>query len=94
MDVTREDVLRCARLADLRLEEAEIEPMRHAMAQLLTHAQSLDALDLAGVEPTLHALPLALPRREDVEGECLSQAEALGNAPAAEQGHFRVPKAR
>ena len=94
MDVTREDVLRCARLADLRLEEAEVEPMRQAMAQLLTHAQSLDALDLAGVEPTFHALPMALPRREDVPGESLSQAEALGNAPDVDQGHFRVPKAR
>jgi len=94
MDVTREDVLRCARLADLRLEEAEVEPMRQAMAQLLTHAQSLDALDLADVEPTFHALPMALPRREDVPGESLSQAEALGNAPDADQGHFRVPKAR
>ncbi len=94
MDVTREDVLRCARLADLRLEEAEVEPMRQAMAQLLTHAQSLDALDLAGVEPTFHALPGPLPRREDVPGGSLSQAEALGNAPDADQGHFRVPKAR
>jgi aspartyl-tRNA(Asn)/glutamyl-tRNA(Gln) amidotransferase subunit C len=94
MDVTREDVLRCARLADLRLEEAEVEPMRQAMEQLLTHAQSLDALDLADVEPTFHALPMALPRREDVPGESLSQAEALGNAPDADQGHFRVPKAR
>ena len=46
MDVTREDVLRCARLAHLRLAEEEIEPMRQAMAQVLTHAASLDELDL------------------------------------------------
>jgi Asp-tRNA(Asn)/Glu-tRNA(Gln) amidotransferase C subunit len=37
---------------------------------------------------------MALPRREDVPGESLSQAEALGNTPDADQGHFRVPKAR
>ena len=93
MDVTREDVLRCARLADLRLEEAEIEPMRRAMEELLTHAQSLDALDLAGVEPTTHALPMTLPRREDAVVASFTQAQALGNAPEAAEGLFRVPKA-
>ena len=42
MDVTREDVLRCAALAHLSLREEEIEPMRMAMARMLTHAASLD----------------------------------------------------
>lgn len=93
MDVTREDVLRCAKLADLRLAEEEVEPMRRAMEQLLTHAQSLDALDLAGVEPTTHALPMTLPRREDAVVASFTQSQALSNAPDAAEGLFRVPKA-
>ncbi len=93
MDVTREDVLRCAALAGLRLEEAEIEPMRDAMARMLARAERLKALDLDGVEPMAHALALALPRREDVPAAPLEPAEALANAPEAEDGHFRVPKA-
>jgi aspartyl-tRNA(Asn)/glutamyl-tRNA(Gln) amidotransferase subunit C len=93
MDVTREDVLRCAALAGLRLEEDEIEPMRDAMARMLARAGRLQALDLADVEPMTHALALALPRREDLPTEPLDAAQALANAPEAEDGHFRVPKA-
>lgn len=91
MDVTREDVLRCAELARLSLREAEIEPMRQAMAQLLTHAASLDELDLEQVEPMLGGLAQA-PRREDQVTASFSQAEALANAPDQDRGQFVVPK--
>lgn len=92
MDVTREDVLHCAKLARLSLREDEIEPLRRAMAQLLSRAEKLDALPLEGVEPMLHALQTALPRRGDEVGPSFTQAEALANAPAQSHGHFVVPK--
>jgi aspartyl-tRNA(Asn)/glutamyl-tRNA(Gln) amidotransferase subunit C len=91
VEVTREDVLRCAALTRLKLAEEEIEPLRRDMERLLTHAASLDALDLEGVEPWIHAQD-ALPRREDVEREGFTQAEALANAPEVDRGHFVVPK--
>ena len=92
MEVTREDVLRCARLTHLNLGEEELEPMRQAMTQLLSHAESLDTLDLEGIEPTTHGQVLPLPRRADVPVDGFTQAEALGNAPQVDQGHFVVPK--
>lgn len=92
MEVTRDDVLRCAKLARLNLREEEIEPLRGAMVQILTRAEKLAALDLEGVPPLLHALQAALPRREDEIGESLTQAQALAHAPEARDGHFVVPK--
>ena len=92
MEVTREDVLRCAKLTSLRLSEAEIEPMRLAMTQMLTHAESLNALALDDVEPTTHGLGVLLPRREDEVVDCFTQAQALANAPEHDKGHFVVPK--
>jgi len=92
MDVTREDVLRCAALAHLSLHEEEIEPMRLAMARLLTHAASLDELPLDGVEPMFQALGHPLPRREDEPHASFTQVEALANAPEQDRGHFVVPK--
>ncbi len=92
MEVTREDVLRCARLTDLSLREEEIEPLRRDMERLLSHAESLNALDLEGVEPTAHGTVLQLPRRADVVEPGLTQAQALANAPETERGHFRVPR--
>jgi aspartyl-tRNA(Asn)/glutamyl-tRNA(Gln) amidotransferase subunit C len=92
MEVTREDVLRCARLAHLSLRDDEVEPMREAMARMLSHAASLDELPLDGVEPMLMGLARALPRREDEPIATFSQAEALANAPQQERGQFVVPK--
>jgi aspartyl-tRNA(Asn)/glutamyl-tRNA(Gln) amidotransferase subunit C len=62
------------------------------MAQILSHAQSLDQLDLAGVEPCTHGLQMPLPRRADEPRPGLTQAQALANAPRADQGYFLVPK--
>ena len=92
MDVTREDVLRCAALTRLSLREEEIEPLRRDMETLLSHAQSLDQLDLTDVEPMTHGLDRPLPRREDIPRDTFTQAEALANAPEVAEGHFVVPK--
>jgi aspartyl-tRNA(Asn)/glutamyl-tRNA(Gln) amidotransferase subunit C len=93
MEVTREDVLRCAELAHLSLTEEEIEPMRRAMEDLLTHASSLNELNLEGVEPWPTGQESRLPRREDEAREGFTQEEALQNAPEADRGLFLVPKA-
>jgi aspartyl-tRNA(Asn)/glutamyl-tRNA(Gln) amidotransferase subunit C len=92
MEVTREDVLRCAALAHLNLRDEEIEPMRLAMARMLTHATSLDELDLKDVAPMVAGLGRALPRREDVPRDTFTQAQALANAPAQDRGYFVVPR--
>jgi aspartyl-tRNA(Asn)/glutamyl-tRNA(Gln) amidotransferase subunit C len=92
MEVTREDVLRCAKLTNLSLREEEIEPMREAMTQLLNQAERLNELPLEGVEPTTHGLQIPLPRRADEAHPWFTQAEALANAPKHDKGHFVVPK--
>jgi len=92
MEVTREDVLRCATLTQLSLKEEEIEPLRLAMEQMLSHAASLDELPLDQVEPMLAGLGRPLPRREDVVRESFTQTEALANAPAQDRGYFVVPR--
>jgi len=95
MEITRDDVLRCAALAHLSLQEDEIEPMRLAMARMLTHAASLDELPLDQVEPMLAGLAglgRPLPRREDEPRDTFTQAQALANAPAQDRGYFTVPK--
>jgi aspartyl-tRNA(Asn)/glutamyl-tRNA(Gln) amidotransferase subunit C len=39
-----------------------------------------------------HAVPVVNVLRDDVEVPCLSPALVLSQAPAAEQGRFRVPR--
>jgi len=92
MLVTREDVLHCAKLAALSLEEFEIEPLRKDMEQLLSFAKRLDELDLSASEPVMHAVEPQLWRREDVVVPGLTQTEALANAPEQDRGCFVLPK--
>lgn len=90
MEVTREDVLRCAELTRLKLTEEEIPALQRDMARILDHALSLEALHLEGVEP--FQLDQPLPRRADEPRTMFTQQEALSQAPEQEREHFRVPK--
>jgi aspartyl-tRNA(Asn)/glutamyl-tRNA(Gln) amidotransferase subunit C len=90
--VSREDVLHCAKLAALNLEEAEIEPLRRDMEQLLSFAKRLGELDLCDAEPAMHLVEPPLRRRKDIAEPSLTQSEALANAPEHDGGCFVVPK--
>ncbi len=58
---------------------------------MLEHAADLQTLDLAGVEPMAHPVPLSNVLRADEPGPALERDEILAAAPAAEDGMFRVP---
>lgn len=92
MAITRKDVEHVARLARLALSEEEIILFQQQLARILDHAERVTSLDTEGVEPTSHAIPLSNVFREDEVGPCLTQDEALANAPEAESGQFRVPR--
>ncbi len=81
-----------AQLARLALDDDEMERLAVDLGGVLEHAQDLDALDLDGVPPTAHPLPLVNVFRPDEVGPTLDRAEVLAEAPAAEDGRFRVPR--
>ena len=92
MPITREDVLHIARLARLELSPAELERMRGQLDSILTYIDRLKALDVTGVEPTSHAVPLVNVMRDDEVVPCLPQEEMLRNAPDRVGAFFRVPR--
>lgn len=92
MGLDRKAVDHVARLARLDLSEAERERMQAELTQILAHAEKIQALDLDGVEPTAHAIRIRNVMRPDQVKDCLSQDEALQNAPEAENGRFKVPR--
>ena len=49
-------------------------------------------LDVTGVEPTAHAVPMVNVTRPDVVRPSLPHEAALANAPAQANGLFLVPK--
>ncbi|MEE2769336.1 MAG: Asp-tRNA(Asn)/Glu-tRNA(Gln) amidotransferase subunit GatC [Actinomycetota bacterium] len=89
--ISTDDVAHVARLARLELSTAELESFTSQLAAVLAHAADLDALELDGVEPTAHPLPLRNVLRSDQIGPTLDPDEVLAAAPAVEDGQFRVP---
>ncbi len=92
MGIDRAAVDYVARLARLALDDDERDRMRAELNDILEHAGRIQALDLDGVEPTLHPLPLLNATRPDDVTPSLLQAEALRNAPETQEGRFRVPR--
>lgn len=92
MALDRAAVDHVARLARLDLSESERERMRAELTKILEHAEKIQALDLDGVEPTSHAIPLRNVMRPDEVKPSLPPEDALANAPETEDDRFRVPR--
>ena len=89
--IDRAQVLHVARLARLRLSEEEVDRMAGEMSTILEHVETMNELDLEGIEPTTHVVPLQNVLREDVPRDSLPRERALEQAPDAADGGFRVP---
>ena len=92
MKITIDRVRRVADLARLDLAPGEEGLLTGQLNAILEYMDQLGEIDTTGIEPTSHVLPLTNVMRDDVVRACLSNAEALANAPAADLGHFAVPK--
>ncbi|HEX2231915.1 MAG TPA: Asp-tRNA(Asn)/Glu-tRNA(Gln) amidotransferase subunit GatC [Thermoleophilaceae bacterium] len=89
--IDRDQVLHVARLARLRLSDAEVGRMGDELSTILDHIEKLNELDLEGVEPTSHVVELENVLRDDEPRPSLSHEKALEQAPDAADGGFRVP---
>ena len=89
---SRDDVAHVARLARLDLTDEELERFTGQLGAVLEHAADIAALDIADVPPTAHPLPLKNVLRADEPVASLERDEVLRQAPAAEDGRFRVPR--
>ena len=89
--ISRDEVAHVARLARLELTDDQLDTFTAQLAAVLEHAADVEALDLADVPPTSHPYPLANVLRADVVRDAGIRDEVLAEAPAAEDGRFRVP---
>ena len=86
------DVKYVAHLARLQLTPDEERKFGAQLGQVLGYVEKLKELDVTGVEPTAHAMPLVNVTRADAVRPSLPHEEALRNAPATANGLFIVPK--
>jgi aspartyl-tRNA(Asn)/glutamyl-tRNA(Gln) amidotransferase subunit C len=86
------DIKYVAHLARLSLTPAEEEQLGAQLSGILGYIEKLKQLDVNGIEPTAHAVPLVNVARADLVRPSLSNEEALSNAPSQANGLFLVPK--
>ncbi len=80
-----------ARLSRLKLDDDEVSRLESELSSILDHVDRLAEIDIEGVEPTSHVVPLENVLRDDVVRPSLDREVALDQAPDPVDGAFRVP---
>jgi aspartyl-tRNA(Asn)/glutamyl-tRNA(Gln) amidotransferase subunit C len=90
--LTRDDVLKLARLSRLQLTDEEIDKFQTEIEAILGYVEQLHTVDV-GLEPTYQVTGLQNVTRPDVIIDYGSTpAELLKNAPDSENGHIKVKR--
>jgi aspartyl-tRNA(Asn)/glutamyl-tRNA(Gln) amidotransferase subunit C len=86
------DIKYVAHLARLHLTADEEKKLGAQLDGILGYIEKLKELDVTGVEPTAHAVPMVNVTRADEIRPSLPHDDALRNAPKQANGLFIVPK--
>lgn len=85
------DIAKIAKLARLKLTEAESHQLGEYFEQIVAYINQLNQLDTSNVEPTSHVLPVHNVFRDD-EVFKSTNVDYLTASPSNNKGHYEVPK--
>jgi aspartyl-tRNA(Asn)/glutamyl-tRNA(Gln) amidotransferase subunit C len=92
MALSREEVLKVARLSRLSIPEDQVEAYGAALSAILGYVERLRGLNLEGVEPLTHIGEAVNRLDEDVPGPTLPTAVLMKMAPQTMEPFVKVPK--
>ena len=92
MAIDASTVRKAARLARIRVEDRQLEPMAKELSGIMAWIEQLNEVDTDGVEPMTSCVEVSLPMREDVITDGNKRDAVLANAPKSDRGFFVVPK--
>jgi len=92
MAVSKKEVEKIAELARLKFSEEELENITPQMNEILSYMEKLNELDTENIEPLSHPVEQTNVFREDDMKPSIPTDDALKNAPAKDEQHFKVPK--
>ncbi len=90
--ITLEEARHVAKLARLALTDDKLRQLTHQLQGILGYVNKLKEVDVTGIEPMAHALPLTNVFRDDVPTPALDLDQVLANAPDQDSPFFKVPK--
>jgi aspartyl-tRNA(Asn)/glutamyl-tRNA(Gln) amidotransferase subunit C len=92
MQVDEATVRRIARLARIKVTDAEAKALEGELSGILDWVKQLDEVDTRNVEPMTRVTPMTLKQRADVVTDGGIADDIVANAPAREDHFFVVPK--
>jgi aspartyl-tRNA(Asn)/glutamyl-tRNA(Gln) amidotransferase subunit C len=92
MQVDEATVRRIARLARIKVTDAEAKALEGELSGILDWVKQLDEVDTTGIEPMTAVVSTSLKVREDRVTEGGIADDIVANAPAREDHFFVVPK--
>lgn len=92
MSIAKEEVLKIAALAKLKLSESELEKQMADLSNIVDFANQLEEINVENIKPTAHILDIQNVWKEDIEKPSCQREEILKNAPSAQGGCISVPK--
>ena len=90
--ITLEQVRHVAKLSRLAIDEERTQRYAGQLESILKYVDKINQVDMTGVEPMAHALPISNALREDEVQPSLPVEKVLENAPERDGDFFRVPK--
>ncbi|HLD69831.1 MAG TPA: Asp-tRNA(Asn)/Glu-tRNA(Gln) amidotransferase subunit GatC [Candidatus Omnitrophota bacterium] len=90
--LSKEEVRYIAGLSRIHLEKKEVDYLTGNLANILDYIDQLKKLDISGVAPTTHVLPIQNVYRGDQVKPSFSSEEAVKISPHASKGFFKVPQ--
>lgn len=92
MQVDEATVRRIARLARIKVTDAEAKSLDKELSGILDWVKQLDEVDTANVEPMTRVVPIAMKMRDDKVSDGEMAVAVTANAPLTEDHFFVVPK--
>jgi aspartyl-tRNA(Asn)/glutamyl-tRNA(Gln) amidotransferase subunit C len=89
--LSRDDVLKLARLSRLKLSDEEVEKFRGELSDILEYVEVLNNVDTSGLEPTSQVTGLKnVMRKDEARDYGYKTEDLLKNAPAVKDNQFKV----
>ena len=86
------DVKKVARLARLRITDAEVSKLEKEFDNILGWISQLESCDTSGIEPMITTNDIAAPMREDEVKDGNKSDQILSNSPHRTGKFFTTPK--
>lgn len=92
MQVDEKTVRRIARLARIKVTDAEAKSLEGELSGILDWVKQLDEVKTDGVEPMTSTVAMQLRQREDVVTDGEKAEDVTQNAPMRDDHFYVVPK--